>query len=71
MGEGHFQCKTYDSDNFVMGTSLGVHLVRAIRRLPVEDQADRELLSIIVGVPWGRKIGQIGRPKKEITVVFP
>ena len=69
--KGIFLGKTYESDEFLMGTSLGVHLVRTIRRLPVEDQADKDLLSTIVGVPWDRKIGQIGRPKKEITVVIP
>eukprot|EP00959_Pyramimonas_sp_CCMP1952_P150625 3152329-Pyramimonas_sp.AAC.1 len=41
--KGIFLGKTYESDEFLMGTSSGVHLVRTVRRLPEEDQSDLEL----------------------------
>ena len=57
--------KTYESDSFLMGTASGVHLARTVRRLPIQDQADGDILATIQGTPWDRKIGQIGRPKRE------
>ena len=62
---GIFLGKTYESDTFLMGTPIGVHLARTVRRLPANDQADDELMATIQGTPWDRKIGQIGRPKRE------
>ncbi|CAK0850526.1 unnamed protein product, partial [Prorocentrum cordatum] len=69
--KGVFLGKTYESDEFLMGTSNGVHLVRTVRRLPEEDQCDPELVAKIVGVPWDRGIGQIGRPKGKRVVILP
>ncbi|CAK0831086.1 unnamed protein product, partial [Prorocentrum cordatum] len=69
--KGIFLGKTYESDEFLMRTSSGVHLVRAVRRLPEEDQCDLELVAKMVGVPWDRGIGQIGRPKGKRVVILP
>ncbi|CAK0871316.1 unnamed protein product, partial [Prorocentrum cordatum] len=69
--KGIFLGKTYESDEFLMGTSSGVHLVRTVRRLPEENQSDLELVAKMVGVPWDRGIGQIGRPKGKKVVVVP
>ena len=69
--KGVFFGKTYESDEFLMGTSGGVHLVRTVRRLPVEDQVDLELVAKMIGVPWDRGVGQIGRPKGKKVVVVP
>ncbi|CAK0814682.1 unnamed protein product, partial [Prorocentrum cordatum] len=69
--KGIFLGKTYESDEFLMGASSGVQLVRAVRRLPEEGQCDLELVAKMVGVPWGRGIGQIGRPKGKRVVILP
>ncbi len=66
--KGIFLGKTYESDEFLMGTALGVVLVRSVRRLPTQGQADKDLFSSFVGAPWGRKVGQTGRPRKAATV---
>ncbi|CAK0818910.1 unnamed protein product [Prorocentrum cordatum] len=69
--KGIFLGKTYESDEFLMGASSGVHLVRTVRRLPEEDQCDLELVAKMVGAPWDRGIGQIGRPKGKRVVILP
>ncbi|CAK0836500.1 unnamed protein product, partial [Prorocentrum cordatum] len=69
--KGVFLGKTYESDEFLMGTSSGVHFVRTARRLPEEDQCDLELVAKVVGVPWDRGIGQIGRPKGKRVAILP
>ncbi len=48
--KGILLCKTYESDEFSRGTPFGVHLVRSVRRLPTEDQADKDIFSTFVGV---------------------
>ena len=67
--KGDFVGKTYERDEFMMATPTGVHLIRTVRRLPEQDQTDPELMAKIVGVPWDRKVGQIGRPKGKVIVV--
>eukprot|EP00959_Pyramimonas_sp_CCMP1952_P396176 8301026-Pyramimonas_sp.AAC.1 len=47
--KGIFLGKTYESDEFLMGTCSGVHLVRTVHRLPEEDQSDLELVAKMVG----------------------
>ncbi|CAK0822283.1 unnamed protein product [Prorocentrum cordatum] len=66
--KGIFLGKTYESDEFLMGTSSGVHSVRAVRRLPEEGQCDLELVAKMVGAPG---VGQIGRPKGKRVVILP
>ena len=56
--------KTYESDEHLCGTSRGVVRVRTIRRLPETDQAEKEMLNGLVGVPWDMGEGRwVGRPR--------
>ena len=53
------------------GTASGAHLERTVRRLCAADQVAQDLMATMQGTPWDRKIGQIGRPKREIIVAKP
>ena len=44
--------KTYDSNEDIVSDLDGTHTCRAIKRLPLSQQASLELLKTVSGVPW-------------------
>lgn len=53
------------TNEHIVGTPTGIYLTRNVRRLPPGDQASRELLVVMRGVPWEpREASKPGRPKR-------
>ena len=62
--------KATASDEHLIGAKSGVLTVRTIRRLPENQQAQREYLDDLVGEPWDTRT-RAGRPRSRVGLVMP
>ena len=60
-----FLGKTLESDEFLVGTSQGIHTARTVRRMRDDLRRSREAVENMRGVPWNM-LTTIGRPRKVI-----
>ncbi len=65
-----FLGKSYDTNEFIAGTTEGTYSSRTVKRLPLKQQNDSVMIHGLTGVPWDPKAtSKLCRPKKLAAAV--